>query len=171
MYGSPGRENQAANSSQGRQARGPSRSPAFRRERSRCRRPSPLPMPERFPGPGPFVSPNGEYLFFNRRVSWVTTIPTDIYWVDSSVLWTSLRSSRGLGVPRSVSAARSERSESIRSIYTCFLFDTGIELRHSEGLRSRGSRGRQPRRWFSAGRCAHGRVPSDRRDVERYVLL
>lgn len=30
----------------------------------------------------PFVSPDGNYLFFNRRESWVTSVPTDIYWVD-----------------------------------------------------------------------------------------
>lgn len=35
----------------------------------------------------PFVSPDGNYLFFNRRQAWVTSVQTDIYWVDAAVLF------------------------------------------------------------------------------------
>lgn len=31
---------------------------------------------------GPYVSADGEYLFFNRRAGWVTQEQTDIWWVD-----------------------------------------------------------------------------------------
>lgn len=32
---------------------------------------------------GAFVSPDGKYLFFNRRKSFMTTVKTDIWWVDA----------------------------------------------------------------------------------------
>ncbi|MCA9728108.1 MAG: T9SS type A sorting domain-containing protein [Candidatus Eisenbacteria bacterium] len=35
---------------------------------------------------GPFLSPDGKYLFFNRRQAYVTTTQTDVWWVDASVL-------------------------------------------------------------------------------------
>lgn len=35
---------------------------------------------------GPYVSPDGRYLFFNRRAGWVTKEQTDIWWVDLPAL-------------------------------------------------------------------------------------
>jgi len=34
-----------------------------------------------------FISPDGKYLFFNRREGWVTNVATDIYWVDSKIVF------------------------------------------------------------------------------------
>lgn len=48
---------------------------------------------------GPFVSPDGKYLFFNRRESWVTNVQTDIYWIDANVIFDT--SSTGILKPRS----------------------------------------------------------------------
>lgn len=36
---------------------------------------------------GPSISPDGKYMFFNRRESWYTTEQTDIWWVDASVVY------------------------------------------------------------------------------------
>jgi len=35
---------------------------------------------------GGFISPDGEYFFFNRRESWVTQVQTDIFWVDARAI-------------------------------------------------------------------------------------
>ncbi len=35
---------------------------------------------------GAYVSPDGEYLFFNRRQNYVTSEATDIYWVDANII-------------------------------------------------------------------------------------
>jgi hypothetical protein len=36
---------------------------------------------------GPFISPDGKYLFFNRRRAWVTSTQTDIWWVDARAVF------------------------------------------------------------------------------------
>ncbi len=36
---------------------------------------------------GGCISNNGKYFFFNRRKAWITTVDTDIYWVDSRVVF------------------------------------------------------------------------------------
>ena len=35
----------------------------------------------------PFVSPDGKYLFFNRRRAWVTSTQTEIWWIDLQVVF------------------------------------------------------------------------------------
>lgn len=37
---------------------------------------------------GPSLSPDGKYLFFTRRESWNTAVPSKIYWVDTKVIKT-----------------------------------------------------------------------------------
>jgi len=34
-----------------------------------------------------YVSPDGKFLFFNRRENWVTDVTTDIYWVDIRIVF------------------------------------------------------------------------------------
>jgi hypothetical protein len=50
----------------------------------------------------PFISPDGKYLFFNRRRSFVTTEQTDLYWVDARVVFepTSVEGDDGPWTPR-----------------------------------------------------------------------
>lgn len=36
---------------------------------------------------GGFISPDGRYLFFNRRKGWVTSEQTEIHWVDSRIVF------------------------------------------------------------------------------------
>ena len=35
---------------------------------------------------GGFISPDGEYFFFNRREAWITQVQTDIFWVDARAI-------------------------------------------------------------------------------------
>ncbi len=46
---------------------------------------------------GPFVSPDGKYLFFNRRAGFATKQQTDIFWVNANVIFdTSLTRTGGI---------------------------------------------------------------------------
>ncbi len=47
---------------------------------------------------GPAISPDGEYLFFNRREAWYTTQQTDIWWIDARAAIDSMTA--GAGDPR-----------------------------------------------------------------------